>query len=330
MVYVWGTGMILCRVIDYRIKLENVIAFIDNNPKNKEYMGKKVIKPTEITEDYDAIIVANSYSREIYEHCKELNIDLSKLIFLYNNLETVDYNKDYYFVEKILGKEYADIVKSKYHIIRSVAVDEVKKHRFYEFENDKMYKEDYVRVRTLELAISEIKRKNIEGAVAELGVFRGNFAKYINTAFPDRKMYLFDTFEGFGEQEAAKEKDAGNVNDAFINPVKNTSIELVMSKMKYKDNIIIKQGFFPESLGNGLEEKFALVSLDVDFEESTVSGLEYFYPRLSVGGYIFIHDYNYGYYDSVIKAVDKFENKTGISLCKVPICDADGTLVITK
>ena len=37
---------------------------------------------------------------------------------------------------------YADIIKSKYHIIRSVAVDEVRKHHFYEFENDKMYKEE--------------------------------------------------------------------------------------------------------------------------------------------------------------------------------------------
>lgn len=70
--------------------------------------------------------------------------------------------------------------------------------------------------------------------------------------------------------------------------------------------------------------------MDVAFEESTLKGLEYFYPRLSVWGYIFIHDYNYGYFDCVKNAVDMYEKKYGISLCKFPICDACGTLVVTK
>lgn len=35
------------------------------------------------------------------------------------------------------------------------------------------------------------------GSVAECGVFRGDFSRYINEFFPDRTLYLFDSFRGF-------------------------------------------------------------------------------------------------------------------------------------
>ena len=69
--------------------------------------------------------------------------------------------------------------------------------------------------------------------------------------------------------------------------------------------------------------------MDVDFEESIYEGIKYFYPRLSQGGYIFIHDYNSSLF-GVEKAVDRFEEEINGVLAKVPLCDANGTLIITK
>ena len=56
--------------------------------------------------------------------------------------------------------------------------------------------EDYARFATLELLIEEVKKLDVcrEAAVAELGVFKGKTASCINRNFPDRKLYLFDTF----------------------------------------------------------------------------------------------------------------------------------------
>ena len=45
-----------------------------------------------------------------------------------------------------------------------------------------------------------------KGECAEAGVFEGDFAKWINQYFPDRKLYLFDTFEGFDMRDIEKEK----------------------------------------------------------------------------------------------------------------------------
>ena len=67
----------------------------------------------------------------------------------------------------------------------------------------------------------------------------------------------------------------------------------------------------------------------MDFEESIFEGLKYFYPRLEKGGYIFVHDYNSDLY-GVERAVNRYEVEMGMLLSKVPICDANGTLVITK
>src|ERR1022692_3821606 len=66
---------------------------------------------------------------------------------------------------------------------------------------------DYIRLSTLELVSHEINRKNLEGSVAELGVYKGKFARYINQYFPKRSLYLFDTFEGFDNRDVVAEKE---------------------------------------------------------------------------------------------------------------------------
>jgi O-methyltransferase len=54
-----------------------------------------------------------------------------------------------------------------------------------------VYQSDYIRASALELAANEIYDQNIPGNAAELGVYRGDFAKLINEAFPDRILYLW-------------------------------------------------------------------------------------------------------------------------------------------
>lgn len=120
-IYIWGTGRLVGKVVGKYIDIESVEGFIDNNRSKREYMGKRVYAPEEITEmKYDAICVANLFSAEIYAQCSKIGIDLNRVIFLYNNCKLEDINKDYDFIEDVLGQEYADIVKKRYHVIRGV------------------------------------------------------------------------------------------------------------------------------------------------------------------------------------------------------------------
>lgn len=325
-IYIWGTGRLVGKVVGKHIDIENVDGFIDNDKTKREYMGKRVFRPDEMVDrEYDAICVANLYAREIYAQCQDIGICLDKLIFLYSNSTLRDMNKDYQFVETVLGKEYAEIIKKRYHVVRGV---EACGDLFLGEQTGAYYDNDYVRIKSFELAVKEIRKRKIEGAVAEVGVFRGEFAQYINRAFPDSTCYLFDTFEGFNANEALNERKNGNCTDAFVEAYKQTNIGMVLDRMEYLDKIVIKQGFFPDSL-DGLEDNFIFVSIDVDFESSIYECLKYFYPRLVDGGMIFVHDYNSDLL-GVERAVDRYEDELQERLHKMPLCDANGTLVIMK
>ena len=111
---------------------------------------------------------------------------------------------------------------------------------------------------------------------------------------------------------------------------KNTNLELVMGKMTYPEQCVIRKGYFPDTIPEE-ELEFAFVSLDCDLYEPILAGLRYFYPRLKKGGYIMIHDYNQtAYLKGVKQAVIDFESEVGEIIPKVPITDICGSLVLCK
>lgn len=184
---------------------------------------------------------------------------------------------------------------------------------------------DYIRLSTLELVAHELETKNIPGAVAELGVYKGKFARYINQYFPGRKLYLFDTFEGFNEKDVKKEQQ--EKLSAGDQDFSNTSVEEVMKRMPFPGQCVIRKGYFPDS-AQGLEEQFVFVSIDTDLYEPIYNGLYFFYPRLQKGGYIFVHDYNNDGYKGAREAVEKFCTEQGLT--RIPLPDSCGTAVICK
>lgn len=184
---------------------------------------------------------------------------------------------------------------------------------------------DYVRLSALELAAYEVKKRNVPGSVAELGVYKGDFAEDINRAFPDRDFYLFDTFTGFDERDKQTDKHKGY--STTRQDFSDTSAESVLRRMPHAQKCIIRKGFFPET-ADGINGPFAFVSLDTDLYEPIYNGLCFFYPKLSAGGYIFIHDFNNEEYKGAREAVLLFCQENNIGY--VPIADDGGSVIITK
>jgi hypothetical protein len=150
--------------------------------------------------------------------------------------------------------------------------------------------------------------KNIEGAVAEGGVYRGNFSCEINRVFPGKKLYLFDTFTGFDERDMEKESKNNFSKSREQNHFMETGEELVIKKLPYPEKAVIKKGYFPETAA-GLEERYCFVNLDFDLYQPILAGLEYFYPRMVSGGIILVHDYFSEVYKGVKQAVYEFNKK---------------------
>lgn len=193
-----------------------------------------------------------------------------------------------------------------------------------------LYKQDS-RIISLELASREIYRKNIPGAVAEVGVYRGYFAEFINEFFYDRKFYLFDTFEGFSPKDCAVEEGEKYSDFKCGEWFLDTSPSLVLDKMSHPENCEFKVGYFPDTAkGISDKEKFCFVHLDTDLYLPIKAGLEYFYPRLSNGGYIFVHDFNGVVCKGVRVAVEEFCDQNNVGYVCLPDSIEKGSVVIAK
>lgn len=184
---------------------------------------------------------------------------------------------------------------------------------------------DWVRNTMFELVASQIKQAKMPGSVAELGVYRGDQAKLISKLFPDKVLYLFDTFEGFSKTDLLV--DHGRFSNSSAHDFSNVDLKEVLQKIDDQSRLIICKGYFPETTV-GIDDTFCFVSLDVDLYLPTKSGLEFFYPRMENGGVIFVHDYNNERFKGVRQAVDEFKEK---SYCRIlPIPDTHGSVIIIK
>ena len=136
----------------------------------------------------------------------------------------------------------------------------------------------------------------VPGDIAEVGVYRGGSARLICEVKGARALHLFDTFAGL---PAAGEWDRDFQSGGFA-----SSLAKVQEYLQRFSAVHFHPGLFPES-ARGLEElTFSFVHLDVDLYQSTVSGLEWFYPRLNRGGILISHDYVNA--EGVRKAFDEF------------------------
>lgn len=185
---------------------------------------------------------------------------------------------------------------------------------------------DKIRLYNFWLQVQRIEKDKVNGDFAELGVYKGESAQLLHLMAPDRTFHLFDTFEGFTGADLHPE--TGNAAAYSTKSFSDTSLNKVVKKIRGKaEKIKIHAGYFPESAADVEETVFALVNLDADLYNPTKAGLEYFYPRLSPGGIIFVHDYN-DKWEGLMKAVDEFIETIPEQLVLVP--DLDSTVMIIK
>ena len=183
------------------------------------------------------------------------------------------------------------------------------------------------RVATMRLLAEQIREENIPGNVAELGVFRGDFAALINAAFPDRTIHLFDTFEGFPVQDVEIEQAQG-LSRAKTGDFSETAADMVEQRLPHPGRAVFHKGYFPATF-NGCEEKiFAFVSVDADLYAPTAAALPLFFDRLSPGGVLLIHDVNSTQFSGAGKAVREFCAERG--LLPMPVCDLHGSVVLRR
>jgi O-methyltransferase len=162
-----------------------------------------------------------------------------------------------------------------------------------------------------------------DGDFVECGVWRGGNSILAAGIFKmygsNKKVYLFDTFEGM-TRPTDNDAHLGSGKKAmgeFIDNQKENhndwcyaSLEDVKANFErvnlLGDNIVFVKGDVAETLAKpeNLPQKISVLRLDTDWYESTKLELDVLYPRLSVGGVLIIDDY--GHWAGSKKAVDEY------------------------
>ena len=204
------------------------------------------------------------------------------------------------------------------------------------------------KVEDLDLHISTIVQENIDGDFVECGTYRGGLAAlmlgHIQFSNLEKKLYVYDTFEGMAEPT---DKDISVKNEIALAEFQNTkneitgyanwcraTIDIIHSTLNlvtknWPEQVFLIKGKVEDTLTfeKNLPEKISLMRLDTDWYESTKIELETFYNKLSIGGVVIIDDYYY--WQGQKLAVDEFFDKLDKDSYKFTDGD-DGSLIITK
>lgn len=190
------------------------------------------------------------------------------------------------------------------------------------------------RMYALYKSVEYIIKNNISGDFVECGVWRGGSTMLIAyTLFElnitDRKIYLYDTFEGMTQptefdhmvannkvRASAKwkkeqKKDHNKWCYASLSEVKSN-----MASTKYPiNNIVFIKGKVEETIPKTIPSKISILRLDTDWYESTNHELIHLFPILSKNGVLIIDDY--GYWAGSKKAVDEYFSNRQILLNRI-------------
>lgn len=141
------------------------------------------------------------------------------------------------------------------------------------------------KLKNVELLATAIRESNLAGLIAEAGVYKGGSAKLLATVFPDRRILLFDSFEGMLE---ADEHPEGRHKKGDFGDV---SLQAVQEFLKNYRNCEFYKGWFPATADFLSDEEFAFVHLDLDYQQSTRDGIRVFWPKMAKGGIMLFDDW---------------------------------------
>jgi hypothetical protein len=167
---------------------------------------------------------------------------------------------------------------------------------------------------------------NLEGDVAECGVYRGTTAELLCQVISERphsrRLYLFDTFRGMPESVIAQQDC--HTPAAFA----DTSLDLVKERLQQFPFVAFCPGVIPEVFQHvSSVQVFSFVHVDVANYRTVLECCDWFWPRLCLGGSILLDDYGfYAYRHSVRAAVDEFFSNRQ----EIPIALHTGQALVIK
>lgn len=163
--------------------------------------------------------------------------------------------------------------------------------------------------------VSKIVR-DVPGDLAECGVYHGagSYLMLSATEGTDKTCYGFDSFEGLS---APTQQDEVGSEVAFRWEKNDLRVEEDIPRhnlARFSSRVVFYKGWIPDRFNEVSEQVFSMVHIDVDLYEPTRDALEFFFPRLSVGGVVVCDDYGFETCPGARKAMDEIAERHGLSV----------------
>ena len=183
------------------------------------------------------------------------------------------------------------------------------------------------RLQALIDAVRYVVSRDIPGAFAECGVWRGGSVLAMaltlqDLGATDRHIWLYDTFEGMTEPTEddvspyetpaletwqRAETSGEQAWGAFFDPAdvgEDAVRERVLATGYPSELVHIVKGPVEQTIPEQIPDALALVRLDTDWYESTRHELVHLYPLLAANGVLIIDDY--GHWEGSRRAVEEY------------------------
>lgn len=152
---------------------------------------------------------------------------------------------------------------------------------------------------------------DIAGDVVELGCNYGTasimFGHLLNECNSNKKLYLYDSFAGLPEKKQQDINETG-VGNEFVAGWMSVPKEIIESNFR-KEGLtmpIITKGWFKDIPDELYPNPISFAFFDGDFYDSIIDSFNKVYHKMSKGGIICVHDYQWPSLPGVEKACKDF------------------------
>jgi O-methyltransferase len=173
------------------------------------------------------------------------------------------------------------------------------------------------RLENVQRCVEQVLADGVPGDLIETGVWRGGvviFMRALLEAYGDaeRCVYAADSFRGLPPpDEEAYPADAGNqLHTADALAISREEVARNFGLYGLLDGRVrFLEGWFADTLPTVADRTWSVARLDGDMYQSTIDALTNLYPRLSVGGFLIVDDYNF---EPCRRAVHDYRTANGI------------------
>jgi hypothetical protein len=132
-----------------------------------------------------------------------------------------------------------------------------------------------------------------------------------------RHFYLVDTFEGLVEHLLTDTERAMDVIERHGPRFRNNYPDALRNVSPFKNVELIK-GMVPNILSEVPARQVAYLHIDMNSALPEVAALEYFWPKIVLGGVILLDDYTYSGFEPQREALDELATHLGVEIASLP------------